>query len=524
MNSKLMTIEEAVQLIKDRDTVATTGFCCAGLAEEVLVAIEKRFIDTGKPEDITSIFAAGQGNWKDGGIQHLAYKGLLKRVIGGHFDTCANLVKLINENKIEAYNFPQGVICHLYRAIAANKPGEITKVGLKTFVDPRLQGGKMNEKTKEELVKLIHINEEEWLLYPSMKIDVAIIRGTTADELGNITMEDEGILSEGLAMAQATKASGGKVIVQVKNFVKAGTLDAQHVIIPGTVVDAVVVSKEPEKFHRQTWPEYNSPVLAGHQKMPVTSMKPLELDVRKVIGRRAAMELKPNTITNLGIGMPESVAGVAAEEGIGDQLLLTVEAGPVGGIPAPGLSFGTAINAWSIIDQTSQFDYYDGGGLDITFLGLAQTNQKGDVNVSKFGPKIAGCGGFINISQNTKKVIYCGTFTAGGLKLKIGEGKLDIIQEGKFKKFLNQVEQITFSGEYAAETGQEVLYITERGVFELSKDGLVLIEIAPGIDLEKDILANMEFKPIVSENLKLMDAVIFSEGLIGLKEKILRKV
>lgn len=524
MGSKLMTIKEAVQIIKDGDTIATTGFAGACLAEEVLIAIEKRFLDTGNPKNITSIFASGQGNWKDGGLQHIAYKGLLKRVIGGHFDTCANLVKLIIENEIEAYNFPQGAICHLYRAIAANKPGEITKVGLKTYVDPRLQGGKMNDKTKEELVKLIHINEEEWLLYPSMKIDVAIIRGTTADEFGNITMEDEGILSEGLAMAQAAKASGGKVIVQVKNFVKAGTLDAQQVMIPGTVVDAVVVSQEPEKYHRQTWPEYNSPVLAGHQKMPLASTKPLKLNERKVIGRRAAMELIPNTVTNLGIGVPESVAGVAEEEGIGDQLILTVEAGPTGGIPAPGLSFGTAINAWSIIDQTSQFDYYDGGGLDITFLGLAQTDQKGDVNVSKFGPKIAGCGGFINVSQNTKKVIYCGTFTAGGLKLKIGEGRIEIIQEGKVKKFINQVEQITFSAEYAVETEQEVLYITERAVFELSKDGLMLIEIAPGIDLEKDILANMEFKPIISENLKLMDSTIFSEDLIGLKEKILRKL
>lgn len=516
-----MTIEDAVELIKDGDTVATTGFGGAALAEEVLVAIEKKFHETGKPENLTSLFAAGQGNWKDGGIQHLSHEGLLKRVIGGHFDTCPNLVKLINENKIEAYNFPQGSICHLYRAIAAKHPGAITKVGLKTYIDPRLQGGKMNDVTKEDLVKLIHLDDEEWLLYPPMKIDIAIIRGTTADELGNITMEDEAILSEGLAMAQATKATGGKVIVQVKNFVKAGTLDAQQVRIPGTVVDAIVVSKEPEKYHRQTWPEYYSPVLAGHNKMPEASMKKLELDERKVIGRRAAMELIPHTITNLGIGMPESVASVATEEGIGDQLILTVEAGPTGGIPAPGLSFGTAFNAWSIVGLDSQFDYYDGGGLDITFLGLAQTNHKGDVNVSKFGPKVAGCGGFINISQNTPKVIYCGTFTAGGLKLKVGEGKLEILQEGKLKKFLSEIEQVTFSGEYAAETGQEVLYITERAVFVLSKDGLVLTEIAPGIDLEKDILANMEFKPLISKELKLMDPSIFSEELINLKEKVL---
>jgi len=521
MNSKLFEVEEAVELIKDGDSIATTGFAGAALAEEILLAIENKFLNTGKPEKLTSIFAAGQGNWKDGGIQHLSHEGLLKRVIGGHFDTCPDLVKLINENKIEAYNFPQGIVCQLYRAIAAKHPGVVTRVGLKTYIDPRLQGGRMNDLTKEDLIELVHLDGQEWLLYKKLKIDVALIRGTTADELGNITMEDEAIFSEGLALAQAVKASRGKVIVQVKNYVKAGTLDAQLVKIPGTVVDAVVVSKEPEKYHRQTWPEYYSPVLAGHNKIPMESMKKLQLDERKVIGRRAAMELIPNTITNLGIGMPESVAGVAAEEGIGDQLILTVEAGPTGGIPAPGLSFGTAFNSWSILNQDSQFDYYDGGGLDITFLGLAQTNRNGDVNVSKFGPKIAGCGGFINISQNTPKVVYCGTFTAGGLKLKIGEGKLEILQEGRFKKFLNNVEQVTFSGEYAAELGQSVLYVTERAVFELSKEGLVLTEIAPGIDLEKDIIANMEFRPSISENLKLMDPAIFSEGLINLKEKVL---
>lgn len=522
MNSKLITVEQAVEMIKDGNTVATTGFAGACVPEEILIAIEKKFLETGKPKDLTSLFAAGQGNWKDGAIMHFAHEGLLKRVIGGHFDTCPGLVKLMNENKLEAYNFPQGVICHLYRAIAAKKPGEITKVGLKTYIDPRLQGGKMNNVTKEDLVKLIHINDEEWLLYPSMKIDIALIRATTADELGNITMEDEAIYSEGLELAQAAKATGGKVIVQVKNFVKAGTLDAQEVRIPGTVVDAIVVCKEPEKYHRQTWLEYYSPVYAGHIKVPVDSLKPMELGERKVIGRRAAMELVPGAITNLGIGMPESVASIAAEEGMGDQLTLTVEAGPTGGIPAPGLSFGAGINSWAILNQTSQFDFYNGGGLDVTFLGLAQTNQKGDVNVSKFGPKIAGWGGFIDISQNTKKVVYCGTFTAGGLKLKIGDGKLEILQEGKVKKFVSSVEQVTFSGEYAAETGQEVLYITERAVFQLTKDGLMLTEVAPGIDLEKDILANMDFRPILSKDIKPMDAAIFSDGLINLKEKIMK--
>lgn len=520
MMQKQFTADEIVQWIQDGDTIATTGFAGACLAEEVLVALEKRFVETGHPNELTSVYASGQGNWKDGGIQHLAHEKLLKRVIGGHFDTCPDLVKMIHEGRVEAYNFPQGVICHLYRAIAANKPGEVTKVGLKTYIDPRLQGGKMNDKTQEELVKLIHIDEEEWLLYPSMKIDVGIIRGTTADEFGNITMEDEAILSEGLALAQAVKARRGKVIVQVKNMVKGGSLDAQRVVIPGTLVDGFVVSENPEQYHRQTWVEFNSPVLAGHAKVPEKGFKPLKLDERKVISRRAALELLPNTVTNLGIGMPEGVAAVAAEEGMSDQLILTVEAGPTAGIPAPGLSFGAAINPWAIIDQTSQFDFYDGGGLDVTFLGLAQTNQRGDVNVSKFGAKVAGCGGFINISQNTPKVVYCGTFTAGGLELKVADGKLEIVKEGRFKKFVSEVEQITFSGQYAAEVGQEVLYITERAVFKLGKDGLILSEIAPGVDLEKDILAQMDFKPMIAEDLKTMDAAFFKEDLMDLKAKI----
>jgi len=517
---KLISAEMAALMVEDDFIVATTGFAGACLAEEILIAIENRFLNTGEPRGITSLFASGQGNWKDGGLQHFAHEGFLKRTIGGHYDTCSDLVKMINENKIEAYNFPQGAICHLYRAIAANKPGEITKVGLKTFIDPRMEGGKMNAVTTEDLVKLIEIENEEWLLYKPVKIDLAIIRGTTADENGNITMEEEGMLSEGLAMAQATKACGGKVIVQVKNYVKAGILEAQKVVIPGTVVDAVVVSTKPEQYHRQTWVEYYSPALSGKYKIPEEQVKKMALDARKVIGRRAALELEQQTITNLGIGVPESVAGVAAEEGVGGQLLLTVEAGPTVGIPAPGLNFGTAFNAWSIIDQISQFDYYDGGGLDVAFLGLAQTDAKGNVNVSKFGPKIAGCGGFINISQNTSKIVFCGTFTAGGLEQEIKEGSLKIVKEGKFKKFINEVEQVTFSGEYAIETAQTVLYITERAVFELTKKGLVLIEIAPGVDLQKDVLDNMAFLPMISPDIKLMDNALFSEGLIGLEDRI----
>ena len=518
MKAKVISLEEAAGWVKDGDTIATSGFGLAGHPEEILVAIEKRFLQSGNPTNLTVLHAAGQGNWEGGGIDHLAHQGLLKRLIGGHVGTCPKLVALINQNKIEAYNFPQGVICHLYRAIAAKKPGDITKIGLKTYIDPRLEGGRLNRCTAENLVQLIQINGEEWLFYPSLPIQIALIRGTTADEYGNISMEEEAIFSEGLAIAQAAKASGGKVIVQVKYLAQGGSLDAQLVKIPGILVDAIVISKQPEQYHRQTSGTYYSPVFAGHVKIPLLAWPVMPLDEKKVIARRAFMELTPHAIVNLGIGLPEFIAAVAAEEGAGDQLTLTIEAGQTGGIPASGLNFGAVANPWAIIDQGAQFDFYDGGNLDMTFLGLAQASSRGDVNVSKFGSKIAGCGGFVNITQNTKKVIFCGRFTAGKFKAEIGNGKLNILQEGSGKKFVKQVEQVTFSGAQAIETGQQVLFITERAVFELRKEGLVLTEIAPGADIQKDVLVQMEFKPVIAKDLKLMEPAIFSEGPIGLKQ------
>ena len=512
--NKVVSAREAVKLIKDGDTVAFGGFVGAAHAEEVTAAIQASFLESAQPRDLTVVYAAGQGDGKERGLNHLGEEGLVKRIVGGHWGLVPRLQKLALENKLSAYNLPQGVISHLFRDIAAGKLGVLTHVGLKTFADPRLEGGKINDGSKKDidLVKVVNIDGEERLLYKAFPVNVGIIRATYADTQGNCTMEHEGALAESLAIAQAAKNSGGKVIVQVKQVVEYGSLDARKVKIPGIYVDAIVVASE--ENHRQTFGTYYNPAYSGEIRVPVDSLAPLPLSERKIIARRAAMELIPDAVVNLGIGMPEGVASIAAEEGL-KGMVLTTESGTIGGIPAGGGDFGVTTNPDCVLEQPAQFDFYDGGGLDVAFLGLAQMDVHGNINVSKFGPKIAGCGGFINITQNARKVIYCGTFTAGGLKVSVAEGKLKIDQEGKSKKLIGEVEQVTFSGAYAQEKGQPVLYITERAVFKLTPEGVELTEIAPGVDLQKDILDQMDFKPIMKD-VKTMDERIFRDALMGL--------
>ncbi|MCP4286047.1 MAG: acyl CoA:acetate/3-ketoacid CoA transferase [Gammaproteobacteria bacterium] len=518
MKSKIVTAEEAIALVHDENTICCNGFVQSGIPEALLEALEKRFLETGHPKNLRLFAAAGQADGKERGLNRLGHEGMLRKVVSGNWGRMPKVAKLALANKVFAYNLPQGVICQLYRTLASGKPGFFSKVGLHTFVDPRLEGGRVNAGTTKDIVKLVEVEGEDWLFYTVGTVDVAFIRGTTADPSGNITMEKESLTQDNLAQAMAAKNCNGIVIAQVERVAEQGSLNPRDVKIPGMLVDCVVVA-EPHN-HMQSYVCQYSPAFSNEIRVPLDSLEPMSLDARKIIARRAAFELPPNGIVNLGVGVPEGVAAIANEEKVSQYITLTSEAGTVGGVLASGGNFGAGVNADAIFDQNQMFDFYDGGGLDMACLGMAECDEMGNVNVSRFGPKLIGCGGFINISQNARSMIFAGTFTAGGLKVGVADGKLKILQEGRARKFVKQVNQVSFSGEYAMKKGQPVYFVTERCVFQRGRKGLVLTEVAPGIDIEKDILAHMDFAPIVRDPV-LMDSRIFQDDPMGLEADLL---
>ncbi|MGQ0456555.1 MAG: acyl CoA:acetate/3-ketoacid CoA transferase [Hyphomicrobium sp.] len=517
--NKVITADEAIALISDDDVVCTTGFVQSCIPEALHAALERRFVETKSPKNLTLIMCAGAGDSKGLGTGRLHHEGLLGRVIAANFGRMPKVAQAAQENKIQGYNLPQGVISKLYRSCAAGSPGLFTKVGLHTYVDPRLGGGKVNEVTKDDIVKHVEVEGEEWLFYKATPIDVALIRATSADPSGNLSMEKECLTLDSLAQAMAAHNGGGLVIAQVERIVEQGSIKPKDVKVPGILVDCVVVAGDPI-LHRMNYGVMYDPALSGEVRVPVDAMPKMELDERKIIARRAAFELPPNGVINLGVGAPDGVASIANEEKVTPYIVMTTEAGAVGGVLAGGSSFGSSANAHAILDQNQMFDFYHGRGLDLTCLGMAECDQFGNVNTSKFGGRLNGCGGFIDISQNARAVVFAGTFTAGGLEMQFAYGKLKILKEGKVRKFVNNVEQITFSGKYASSRSQPVIYVTERCVFQLTPDGLELIEVAPGIDIEKNILAHMDFKPIINKPTP-MDRRIFVDEPMDLLSDLL---
>lgn len=521
--NKVITRQEAVGMIKDGMTLALLGFVTMSVPEELLVSLEERFLAEGHPRDLNVFYTSAIGDGGERGANHLAHDGLVRRMVGAHVGLAPKLNSFITENKIETFCAPQGVLVHMCRAMAGHKCGVITHVGLKTYCDPDIEACCFNDAARKAnaegrgIVSSIMVDGRRLLHYKVTPPDVCFIKASYGDSRGNLSMEKEGIFLEQLEMAIATKNNGGIVIAQVDALVEDNSLDPRNVKVHGHFVDYVVVGR-PENSRQHYFDDVPyHPEWTGDIRIPLGELKPMPLGVRKIIGRRGAMELKKDSLVNLGFGMPDGVASVAGEEGVSDEMTLSIESGTLGGVPAPGNGCGASADVEAIVKHPEIFDGYDGGSIDIAYLGAAQIDQHGNVNVSKFSGRMTGPGGFINITQNAKKICFMGTFSAvKGADIRIEDGKLHIVKDSDVIKFPAEVEQITFSGDYARETGQEVLYITERAVFSLTDKGLTLIEIAPGVDIEKNIYPLMGFRPAIAENLKEMDRRIFCPEKMGL--------
>lgn len=517
---RVVTAEEAAAIIADGAHVLVSGSGGGhAIPEKVLEAIEARYLAAKAPKALTLIHVVGLGDRATKGVARFCHDGMLKRSITSALIDSPVMIPMAFDDRIESYTLPQGVMSMMMRDMAAGRPGHITRTGLHTFVDPRHGGARQSPSAKEDLVELMTIDGKEYLRFKPFPIDVAILRGTTADEDGNVSMEQEAIFGEMLSSAQATRRNGGKVIVQVKRMAKRGTIPAKSVKIPGILVDYVVVDPE----QRQTYATEYNPAYAGELKVPLHALKRLPFDTRKIVARRAAMEIVPGAICNLGAGISTGISAVATEEAILDDIVLTNEQGFIGGAPLTGVDSGASQNYDAIVDQPYQFDFYDGGGLDIAFLSFAEVDPAGNVNISRFGSKIVGIGGFVNISQNAKHVVFSGTFTSGGLEVATGDGSLRIVKEGRHRKFVEQIDQICYNARFAAEEGRTALFVTERAVFRVVARGLELIEVAPGIDIDRDILRNMAFRPLIPAQPRLMDTRLFKAEPMGLPADIRRK-
>jgi propionate CoA-transferase len=514
MKPKIITAAQAAELVENEKALCIGGGGAGhAVPDKLLKALGDRHVQTSSPKKINILHPCGIGENNIRGLNHLAHEGLLNTVIGGFWGNAPKMGRLALDNKIKGYNLPQGVLGHLMRATAGGEKGLLKKTGLHTFVDPRYEGGKVNPSTTEDLVELVNIHGEEYLFYHTIPIDIAFIRGSSIDVEGNLTMEDEVAAFAMLSIAQAAKVNGGIVIAQVKaqfqNHAKP-----MHVKVPGVFIDYVVF--EPD----QTMTFITGREDAFIDRTAKYESENLTLDgIKRVIARRAAMELPRKAFVNLGYGIPDGIPIVAREEGILDDITFMIEQGQTDGVIATGLNFGAMYNPAAIVDDPYQFDFFHGGGLDICYLGFAQIDKYGNVNSSRFGQNFTGSGGFIDISQNTRKVVLCGAFAAKA-EVETHEKGIKVLHPGKFMKFVDEVEQITFNGKYAFEKGQEVLYCTERATFRLTEDGIELFEIAPGVDLEKDILSMMEFTPKISAELKSMDSLIFKNELLNLKKRL----
>lgn len=521
LRANFVAPEEAAASIADGTTICTIGMTLVSASESNLKAIEKRFLETGHPCGLTLLHSCGQSD-RARGIQHLAHDGLVTRIIGSHWGLQPKWMDMIASNKVVAYCLPQGQIAQLYRAMACGLPGKMSKVGLGTFIDPRVEGGKMNERTQGEpdIVEIVTYHGEEYMMYNEVPIDTLLIRGTTCDEMGNMTTTDEAMKLEVFNAVLAAKRYGGQVIAQVRDVAQTGTLNPKDVTVPGVFIDKVVVCPNPEEDHRMTSSIYFDPSYVGKLRRPMAAIDPAPFNVRKFIARRGCQELYPGCVVNLGTGIPNDMVGrVCAEEGLSDKVMITVESGIYGGVQLGGIDFGIGQNLCAMVSHPEQFDYYDGAGVDVTYMGLGELDGEGNVNSTKMGERCTGAGGFVDITQNAKCVVYLGTFTAKGTEYSFDGNELRILKEGAVKKMVRRVRQVSFNGPRARKSGQRVVVVTERAVFELVPEGVRLVEIAPGIDLKTQVLDMMDFSPIVADDLTTMSTSLFErDGPCGLLE------